>query len=162
MDSGTSWYGGGSGVPPPVYSQSISKGERMLGDKVGELSGEMTGLRILETSPAPVAEISFRGEGHLLGVDTQEMGTYTSEMRADGTMLGEGRGVSMGAGGEVATWRGNGVGVPTGEGMGAKWRGAIYYETSVEAWAKLNAIAVVYEFDVAADGKLIATTFAWS
>ncbi len=134
----------------------------MLGDKVGELTGQMTGLRILETSPTPKAEVSFQAEGHLLGVDTQEMATYTSEMRPDGSMYGEGKGVSMGSNGEVATWVGNGIGIPTGKGMGAKWRGAIYYSTQVEAWAKLNGISVVYEFDVAEDGKVSATTYAWS
>ncbi len=134
----------------------------MLGDKIGHFSGHMTGMRILETSPAPKAEVSFQAEGHLLGVDTQEMATYTSEMRPDGTMLGDGKGVSMGAGGEVATWRGGGIGVATGKGMEAKWRGAIYYSTATESWAMLNSTAVVYEFDVAEDGSVSGTLFAWT
>lgn len=98
----------------------------MLGDRIGELTGQITGRRILAPTPTPQAEISFQGEG-----------------------------------GEMATWRGNGVGVPTGDGLGAKWRGAIYPSTTAADRAKLNETAVVYESEVAPEGAVSAITFAW-
>ncbi len=134
----------------------------MLGEKIGEWEGQMTGVRVLETSPAPKFEVSFQANGRLLSADTQELGTYSSVLRPDGSMYGEGHGVSMTADGDVAAWVGNGIGIPTGQGMAASWRGAIYYKTTSERWASLNGIAVVYEFEVEADGKVKATTFGWS
>ncbi len=131
----------------------------MLGDKIGELQGKITGSRVLSTSP-PQMEVSFQGQGRLLGVDTIESGTYVATMRSDGTLYGEGRGLSMGPDGAAATWEGAGVGIPT-EGMGASWRGAIYFSTPVEGWQRLNQVATIYEFEVNPDGTVQATFTEW-
>ncbi len=133
----------------------------MLGDKLGELSGQTTGMRVLPSDGAPKMEVSFQATGRLLGVDTSEVGTYWAVLRPDGTLFGEGQGVTMGAGGEAATWKGNGVGVMK-EGGAVSYRGAIYYSTATEAWAKLNQVAAVYEYEVGADGSVDAVTWAWS
>jgi hypothetical protein len=49
--------------------------------------------------------------------------------------------------GEMATWRGQGVGRFTGRGRAVSYRGAIYYQTTSERLARLNGIAVVFEYD---------------
>lgn len=82
-------------------------------------------------------------------------------MRPDGTIYGEGQGVSMGAGGEAASWKAAGVGLLK-EGGGISYRGALYYSTTSEAWAKLNRVAAVYEYEVDADGGAHGTTWEWS
>lgn len=133
----------------------------MLGDKLGELSGQTTGMRVLPSNGAPRTETSFMARGRLLGVETTDAGTYTSGMRPDGTIIGEGQGVVMGAGGEHATWRGTGLGLLK-EGGGISFRGALYYSTTAEVWAKLNRIATVYEYEVDAEGNASATTWEWS
>ncbi len=132
----------------------------MLGDKIGELQGQIVGMRVLSTSP-PQMEVTFQGTGRLLGRDTNEIGTYVATMRPDGTLYGSGEGLSMDAEGNATTWKGNGVGIP-GEGMSASWRGAIYYASDAEPFARLNSIATAYEFETAADGNVSATLFEWS
>ena len=133
----------------------------MLGDKIGELQGQITSTRVLSTDNGPVIEASYQGAGNLLGVETTDLGTYESVMRPDGTLFGQGEGVTMTEDGEVVTWKGQGVGTPTGEGLGVSWRGAIYYWAPSEKLARLNSIASTYEFEVAEDGSISATIFEW-
>ena len=134
----------------------------MLGDKIGEESGLIIGTKVLSVDPSPTLEVSFQAQGRLLGIETTEIGTYTSRMRADGTIYGEGQGVTMAADGSTATWKGSGVGRATGEGMAASYRGAIYYSTQSESLARLNEIAAIYEFEVDAAGAVSAVIWEWS
>jgi hypothetical protein len=85
---------------------------------------------------------------------------YWSMLRPDGTLYGEGSGIVMTAEGP-ATWKGAGVGHPTGEGMGATFRGAIYFETRAGPLDRLNHSAVVYEFAVDPDGKCRTQVWEW-
>jgi hypothetical protein len=57
----------------------------MLGEKLGELRGKVTGQRVLPTDgPNPKVETSFEISGALLGVDATMLGTYWSVVRPDG------------------------------------------------------------------------------
>ena len=133
----------------------------MLGDQVGDLSGRITGQRVLPAEGEGVrVETSFEGTGSLLGVQNNGMGTYIGIMRADGTIQGEGQGVQMSAQGDHAPWVGQGVGTFTEDG-GVSYRGAIYYDSPSEAWAPLNRVAVVYEFETSADGSVKGTFWEW-
>ncbi len=133
----------------------------MLGEKIGEEQGQITGVRVLSVDGDPKLEVSFQGTGNLLGVETTDIGTYESVMRPDGTIYGEGHGVIMTADGEGVTWKGAGVGTPTGVGMAVSYRGAIYFSTASEKLAALNTYAAVYEFDVDENGATSATFEAW-
>jgi hypothetical protein len=84
----------------------------MLGEKIGDETGTVTTRRVLSVDGPPAVEISFAAEGAILGVKHRTLGTYNSQMRPDGTVFGQGQGIVMGAGGEMATWKGHGVGVP--------------------------------------------------
>ena len=134
----------------------------MLGDKLGEESGQITGFKVLEVSPIPRVEVSFQSQGRLLGIEAQTVATYTSEMRPDGTVYGEGHALLTGADGSTANWKGSGVGRQTGEGMAASFRGAVYYSTASESWARLNEIAGVYEFEIDAEGNTSGVAWEWS
>ena len=105
-------------------------------------------------------ETSFEGMGSLLGVQNRGMGTYTAIMRADGTLFGEGQGVQMSAQGDHASWTGQGVGT-IGEDGTISYRGSLVYDSPSEAWAQLNRVAVVFEFDTAADGSVKGTLWEW-
>ena len=79
----------------------------MLGDKLGTETGKVVLRRVLPSSSgAARTETTQRGTGTLLGVEYQDMSTYESEFRPDGTLFGTGQGIYMGKGGEVATWTG--------------------------------------------------------
>ena len=132
----------------------------MLGEKLGQESGNITSRRVLESDGPPAVEISFASAGSILGVNHRTIGTYKSVLRQDGTAFGEGQGVVMGAGGEMASWKGQGVGTFTEDG-GTEFRGAIYYSTTAPAWLELNKVAGVFEFSENADGTTKGDFWEW-
>jgi hypothetical protein len=80
------------------------------------------------------------------------MGTYSTIVRPDGTLYGEGRGVMISKDGEMATWTGHGVGVTKKDGA-ATYCGAIYYQTMPTQWSRLSKVAVLFEYEVDAEGN---------
>ncbi|HEY9367056.1 hypothetical protein [Streptomyces sp.] len=133
----------------------------MLGDLIGEEQGETTGIRVLSTDGGhPVMEASFRATGTLLGAQVKDMGTYESVLRADGTLWGEGQGVTMTQDGETVTWHGSGVGRFDEKGA-IDWRGALFFETAADRFAALPGIAAVFEFHVEDDGTSTAKLYEW-
>src|SRR5215210_5956462 len=102
----------------------------MQGDKICEYSGRVTSRRVLPNAGGgPKMETSQQLSGELLGVDTTETSTYSTVVRPDGTLFGEGQGIAVGKDGEMATWIGQGVGT-IGEAGAVSFRGAVYYHSS--------------------------------
>ncbi|MDT9692552.1 hypothetical protein Q5762_30330 [Streptomyces sp. P9(2023)] len=133
----------------------------MLGDLIGEETGEITGMRVLSTDGGhAVLEASFRASGTLLDVEGNDMGTYESVMRADGTLFGEGQGVTMTRDGESVTWHGSGIGHVTESG-GVSWRGSIFWESAASRFTQLNGTAGVFEFEQDEGGKVTAKVYEW-
>ena len=133
----------------------------MLGEKIGEHSGKITGQRVLEVNRgSPTVETSFRATERILGVEAATIATYRAVLRPDGYLYGEGQGAVRGSNGEVATWIGQGVGRFT-SGGGVSYRGAIYYQTSSEGWARLNGIAAVFEYDIDGEGNTRGSIWEW-
>ena len=134
----------------------------MLGEQIGEETGQITGMRVLPDEGAgSKVELSYQSSGSLLGAHMGDMGTYVSVSRPDGTLFGDGQGIVMTDDGQMATWRGQGVGRFTGHGMAAVWRGAIFFQTASERLARLNGIAVVFEFETDENGKIANKLFEW-
>jgi len=132
----------------------------MLGEQIGEEKGKVLVRRVLPSEGNPKLEVSFQTTGKLLGIETRSMGTYTASIRADGSLYGEGQGIAMGKNGEAATWRGAGAGRFLGGGA-VSYRGAVYYESQSEKWKRLNTIALVYEYEVDAEGNTALKAFEW-
>ena len=133
----------------------------MLGDKILQAEGSITGRRVLPPQAQAVRmETTIQESGTMLGVEYMETATYWSEMRPDGTLYGEGEGIFMGRNGEAASIKGTGVGVFTPQG-GVSFRGVLYYQTTTPAWAKLNSIAVVFEHEATAEGKTTSQAWEW-
>ncbi|MFB6839549.1 hypothetical protein [Streptomyces sp. NPDC056361] len=133
----------------------------MLGEQIGTLSGEMTGIRVLSTGGGhAVTEASFQATGKLLGADIKDMGTYESALQADGSLFGEGQGISMTEDGQTITWHGTGVG-RFNESGGVDWRGAVFYETTAADFIRLNGTAAVFEFDTEGSGKVRGAIYEW-
>lgn len=134
----------------------------MLGEELGEETGQITGMRVLpDESTGSRVEVSFQATGTLLGAHVNDMGTYISAPRPDGTLFGEGQGIQMTADGEMAAWRGQGAGRFTGHGAAVSWRGAIYFQTTSQRLAPLNGIAVLYEYQTDESGKAAAKFWEW-
>lgn len=137
----------------------------MLGEKIGDIQAKTTGVRVVAGDErhdhhGPKMEISFQGSGKVLGVELTDVGTYEACMQAGAFLKGTGQGISMTKDGEVVTWSANGTGKPTG-GMGARWRGAIYYQTTCSKLARLNGMCCLFEYDVDEVGNAKGGIYEW-
>jgi len=133
----------------------------MLGDKLGEENGKVTVRRVLPgTGAIPMVETSFQAEGSILGVAHRTLGTYSSMMRPDGSLLGSGQGIVMNAEGGGASWVGQGVGAIRKDGS-VSYRGAIFYQTTAPQWARLNNVAAVFEYEIDPQGNTKAGLWEW-
>jgi hypothetical protein len=134
----------------------------MLGEMIGETRGKITGNRVLPSDgQAPKIESSFQESGKMFGMEVTDMGTYWSVTRAGGMLYGEGQGITMIKDGEMASWTGQGVGKFTGRGGAVSFRGALYYQTSSSKLARLNSVAVVFEFEVDETGNTHGKFWEW-
>ena len=136
----------------------------MIGEKIGEFQGKVTGRRVLPNDgSSPRVETSFEIRGLMSGVESEIWGTYWSAVRPDGTLYGEcpQQGILMTKDGEIGTWTGAGVGHFTGKGSAVSFRGAIYFDTKSERFSHLKSIAVAYEWDVDENGNAQCVCFEW-
>ena len=133
----------------------------MLGEMAGEVRGQQGGMRVLaDEGHGPRMEVTDQGMGTLFGVGVSQTVTYVGTMRPNGTVAGEGTGVAMTANGGAATFRGVGVGRFVGQGA-MSWRGSLFYETASEELARLNGIAVLFEYEIDETGKSVGRLYEW-
>ena len=121
----------------------------MLGEPIGETRGKRIVRRVLSSDPLTV-EVTFEDSGKMLGIDVNGFGTYKSQVRADGTIYGDGEGAYITRDGEMLSWKGSGLGKFKQEGA-VSYRGILYYRTTSQKLARLNTVAGVFEYE--ADGK---------
>ena len=131
----------------------------MLGEKIGEVKGKRLVRRVLSVDP-PTAEVSFEDSGQILGVPVTGMGTYTSEVRADGSIFGTGQGMSMTEDGESAIWTGTGLG-HFGPGGSVSYRGMLFFRTTSKKLARLNNTCAAFEYEVDAKGATVSQMWEW-
>jgi hypothetical protein len=140
----------------------VAKEETMLGDKINELTGKITGTRVLPRKGGGITvEVSFAGQGKLLGVDTAEVGTYESNMTPAGVLNGKGQGFVRSNDGDALMWTGAGVGKPTGKGLAATWRYTWIMQTTSSRWSRLNGVLGVGEWEVDENGNGKAQLWEW-
>jgi hypothetical protein len=136
----------------------------MLGDKIGELTGRVTGMRVLPGNDYRYIkmEITIQQSGQFFGADAMDIGTYTIFERVPGQIYGEGQGITSSADGESAIWNGHGVGRATGQGMGTSIRFSIAYQAGPSGQlSRLNQVLVIGEHEVDDDGNTRTTFWEW-
>jgi hypothetical protein len=144
-----------------AFSARVLRRHAMLGELIGEERGKITSRRVLPSDGhAPKVEVSFETDVKLLGQDAKGIGTYWSVVQPTGFLYGEGQGIVMTAAGESIQWTGAGRGQFTGKG-GVKFRGAVYYQTTSERFARLNGVAIVYEHEADGDGNVTSRYWEW-
>jgi len=131
----------------------------MLGNQIGETKGKRLVRRVLSVNP-PTAEVSFEDSGQLLGINVTGMGSYTSVVRSDGSILGHGQGMSMTDDGEAVTWTGTGLG-KFGPGGSVSYRGMLFYQTNSTKLAALNNTCAAFEYDADPSGSTTAKSWEW-
>ena len=135
----------------------------MLGELISQEAGHVTAMRVLPEGDGvhPVVEVSFQAAGQFLGADANDVGTYRSVARPDGSLFGQGQGVVMTDDGGRIAWKGEGVGKFTGPGS-VSWRGAIYFQTESQKFARLNGVAGVFEYEADQDGNTTSKLYEWA
>jgi len=140
-----------------------SAGERgrefMLGEQIGETKGKRIVRRVISTDP-PTVEVSFEDSGHMFGVPTTGMGTYTSVIRQDGSIYGQGEGITMTQDGEGITWKGTGLGKFGPDGA-VSYRGMLFFRTDSQKLARLNNACGAFEYEVDPSGSTISKIWEW-
>ncbi len=131
----------------------------MLGEQIGETKGRRLARRVLSTEP-PTVEVTFEDSGHMLGAPTTGMGSYTSVIGADGSIRGEGQGITMTQDGEVITWTGTGYGKFGPDGA-VSYRGMLFFKTASQKLARLNNACGAFEYEVDASGGTISKVWEW-
>jgi hypothetical protein len=138
----------------------------MLGELHVELSGKITGQRVLDVE-GPTIETSVATKGTIKGVQVQEIITFIGRPTAEkGALHGVGQGVitTTAAGGgetEMVTYTGEGVGRISSSGD-VKWRGSVFSKTSSGGkLAFLNNMVGVFEAEIDADGNFSEKIWEW-
>lgn len=131
----------------------------MLGEQIGETKGRRVLRRVLSTNPLTV-EVSFEDSGAMLGVESAGFGTYTSAVQPDGTLHGDGQGVTMTRDGDTITWTGKGHG-NFGVGGAISYRGMLFFRTASQKLARLNNACGAFEYDVDPSGNTVSKIWEW-
>jgi hypothetical protein len=135
----------------------------MLGDRLGESAGKITGVRVLPSEGQQIKiEISFQGRGTLLGQEISDTGTYWQTVRPGGVLYGEGHVLMRTPGGDIVDWVGGGVGRPTGPGSAASYGVYGSAQTTSEKLARVGQVADVIEYEVEEDGSYRWTMWEWT
>jgi hypothetical protein len=130
----------------------------MLGALNGETKGKRIVRRVISTDPTTV-EVSFEDSGHLLGVSTTGMGTYTSVIRPDNSIYGEGQGINLTQDGEGISWTGTGLGKFGPDGA-LSYRGMLFFRSNSQK-ISLGSACGAFEYEVDLAGNTISKIWEW-
>ncbi len=132
----------------------------MLGEQIGEYRGKRTARRVLSVDAGFKVEVSFEDQGRTYGFEGGNVGTYWATNRPDGSLYGEGQGVILTKDGDMATWKGIGIGKFTANG-GVSYRGSLCYTTTSTRLSHLNSVTGIFEFEVDRDGNTLSRVWEW-
>jgi hypothetical protein len=134
----------------------------MLGDILYEEKGKTTGVRVLSSDGGEVTvEVTLQTQGRILGMEESSLWTYSSKTRADGTIVGEGKGFMTTKDGDVVNLIGSGGAKARGSDGSVHYRGVIYFHTRSQKLSNLNGATGVFEYDVDAAGNTVAKVWEW-
>ena len=131
----------------------------MLGEVVWEGHGKAGPPRVLDEHGK--IEASEQESGKVFGMEATAAVTFWAVPRPDGTLWGEGQGMTTTRDGEFVTWKGHGIGQPTGKGNAASWRGMLYFQNASPKLARLLKTPGVYEYESDENGNTHIKVWEW-
>lgn len=134
----------------------------MLGGELGEERGRIIGTRVLSVDAnSHTIEVSTQGSGKILGIEYDDLATFSATPVPPLPLQGKGQGFLTTKDGEIVTYTGQGIGKPTGPGA-ISYRGAIYCQTKSQKLARLNGVAILFEYEVDMEkGEYHAKYWEW-
>lgn len=133
----------------------------MIGDMIGELTGKVTGQRIVRCHGSELKiEKTMESKGKILGTEVTFLATTKAKERAQGGMYAEGNGVMMTMSGEKVILHGSAIGT-MGKGGSMSMRGVRYAQTTAPALSRLNNVAILLEIEIMPDGTVRDKMWEW-
>lgn len=119
-----------------------------------EEEGKITNQRVLEVHPHPVIESTFVSNQTIFGdIQAHNLGTYWATIYPNGSLHGEGHGISTTTDGEMVTWTAEGVGNASSEGD-VRFEGSLFFNTSSEGeLSNLNNKVAFFDYEVDSEGN---------
>jgi hypothetical protein len=118
----------------------------------------VTGQRIVNVD---TMETTVSSSGNVRGTQVTQVLTFVGEPPSKGVLHGIGRGMTMAAGSDIATFTGEGVG-RFGSSGSISWRGSIFYNTSsTGSLSFLNNLVEVFEAEIDAAGNFSHKAWEW-
>ena len=119
-----------------------------------EEQGKITNQRVLEVHPHPVIESTFVANSTILGdIPAHDLGTYWATLYTNGTVHGEGHGISTTRDGEMVTWTAEGIGNANPDGD-VRFEGSLFFNTSSEGeLSNLNNKVAFFDYEVDSEGN---------
>ena len=133
----------------------------MLGELIYEQKGKISGYRVLDTE-GPTIETTITGTGIINGIDVTDIVTYWSKPSKSDlkTFHAEGQGVILTKDGEMATWKGYGIGRYNGRNRTDK--GSVFFKTSTNGKLSfLNNKIGVFEYEANENGNTNGKIWEW-
>lgn len=132
----------------------------MLGEQIASLNGKILGQRVLDVE-GPTMETTVTINGTYKGTQVNETLTFVGKPTSGGVIHGEGKGIIMAGGGEMAIYTGEAFGRITSSG-GTSWRGSVFYSTtSTGKLGFLNNLVGIFEVEIDAAGNFSNKTWEW-
>lgn len=122
-----------------------------------EEQGKITNQRVIEVHPLPKIESTFVANQTILGnIPARDLGTYWTTIYTDGSLHGEGHGISTTMDGEMVTWTAEGEGNTTPEGD-VRFEGSLFFHTSSTGeLSYLNNKVGFFDYEVDSEGNTSA------
>jgi hypothetical protein len=125
-----------------------------------EEQGKITNQRVLGVHPHPVIESTFVANQTILGnIPARDLGTYWATLYTNGSVHGEGHGISTTTDGETVTWTGEGVGTISSQGD-LRLEGSLFFHTSSTGEISyLNNKVGFFDYEVDSEGNTSASVW---
>jgi hypothetical protein len=134
----------------------------MLGDIIYEQKGKISSQRVLDVK-GPKIESTSEGNGVINGIEVTDLVTFYSipvEDKQANTIYAEGYGVITSKDGEMATWKGYGIGRQSGNKQ--THRGSVFMSTSSTGnLSFLNNKVGVFEYEIGENGNNSGKIWEW-
>jgi hypothetical protein len=138
----------------------------MLGELLYEQKGKISGFRVLDIE-GPTIETTITGTGTIInGIEVTDIVTYWSKPSSslqdnEKVFYAEGQGVISTKDGEIATWKGYGIGRYNGRNRTD--RGSVFFKTSTSngKLAFLNNKIGVFEYEADENGNTNGKIWEW-
>ena len=119
-----------------------------------EEEGKIINQRVLQVHPHPVIESTFVSNQTIFGdIPARNLGTYWTTLYTNGTVHGEGHGISATTDREMVTWTAEGIGNANPQGD-VRFEGSLFFNTSSEGeLSNLNNKVGFFEYEVDSEGN---------